>query len=788
MALDTEHYIPLFYLSNPVIDKDTGSPLAGGEINFFRDSSRITPKDVYILSGDPPDYTYVNIGSTVGLGPAGTPMYLGNDVVIYLFPFDGDIDTTTNTLDLYYYTVESSGGIAQFTREGQPNLEASDVGQTVDVNFIPNGQFLLHENLPAEGSFAVNQARPGVNNVAYGGWTYEIPNTSTTQDFVTFGRLPDADGHPRYEVRIVCTQPDTGDTFKDLCINFKDANKFASATQQYTWSFFARTTNSSSFDVDLFLFKNFGTGGSSTSTTSLGTRTITPSYTQYIVNFVFGDNTGQTIGTLDDDFLQLIVRLPLDAGFAIAFTDELLAEGEFTNPLFPVTTDAQFQYRSLPPAIPDYNALDLYLPVILTREGLSYDRSIIGTYRWDTRETDTPISYLPCNGLGTYRYTEYSSDYIPYSRLGDEFWLPNFNIYKFGTGPAYASATLPTAASLILLSNNTGGPVTNTADSGGGTATGFTFATIHTGVATYHVKSYLVTGTQFYVENLNRGTVAAGTAGTLAGFTHSTIQASNTFLPEINAYTAAAASGLTGGEYLTFQSFNAGAVSYYLWITKDGAGADPTPGGTGIRVDLLSTDTATVVAQKMRQALNGSQLSTITTAAASTLTGGDYWTFTTVVGVGTQAYDVWYKVSGAGSAPANSGRITIEVDVLTADTANQVATKTIQAINRMYYTTPDLRGQFIRIWDNGAGTDPESSTRWSLVPGIIGDVVGTFQNDEIKSHSHSTNAVFVQAILTGANGGAGAEYAAAGVGDVVTGENLFEIRPRNAYTNIFIHY
>jgi microcystin-dependent protein len=39
---------------------------------------------------------------------------------------------------------------------------------------------------------------------------------------------------------------------------------------------------------------------------------------------------------------------------------------------------------------------------------------------------------------------------------------------------------------------------------------------------------------------------------------------------------------------------------------------------------------------------------------------------------------------------------------------------------------PNMRGQFIRGWDNGAGVD-------------AGRAIGTSQNDELKSHTHQLN-------------------------------------------------
>ena len=54
------------------------------------------------------------------------------------------------------------------------------------------------------------------------------------------------------------------------------------------------------------------------------------------------------------------------------------------------------------------------------------------------------------------------------------------------------------------------------------------------------------------------------------------------------------------------------------------------------------------------------------------------------------------------------------------------------------FNLPDFRGRFLRGVDNGAGNDPNRSTRFSLnTGGNTGDNVGSYQNDELKSHNHS---------------------------------------------------
>jgi len=52
------------------------------------------------------------------------------------------------------------------------------------------------------------------------------------------------------------------------------------------------------------------------------------------------------------------------------------------------------------------------------------------------------------------------------------------------------------------------------------------------------------------------------------------------------------------------------------------------------------------------------------------------------------------------------------------------------------FNLPDLRGEFLRGYDHGAGTDPNAGTRTNRGDGTTGDNVGTKQADENKAHRH----------------------------------------------------
>lgn len=52
------------------------------------------------------------------------------------------------------------------------------------------------------------------------------------------------------------------------------------------------------------------------------------------------------------------------------------------------------------------------------------------------------------------------------------------------------------------------------------------------------------------------------------------------------------------------------------------------------------------------------------------------------------------------------------------------------------FTLPDRRGRFGRGWDNGAGNDPDASSRTDRGDTLSGDHVGTLQEDEFEAHTH----------------------------------------------------
>jgi microcystin-dependent protein len=99
---------------------------------------------------------------------------------------------------------------------------------------------------------------------------------------------------------------------------------------------------------------------------------------------------------------------------------------------------------------------------------------------------------------------------------------------------------------------------------------------------------------------------------------------------------------------------------------------------------------------------------------------------------------------------------------------------------------PDLRGQFLRGVSASSNIDPDTSNRISKYNGgNIGNKVGSFQNDELKSHNHTSSS------SPYANGSSGVQGPlASGNGTApptgYTGGN--ETRPKNAYVYYIVKY
>lgn len=732
MALNPD-YVPLTPLWEVFTDKDLLTFLRDGYAKFYRDTARTVGKPVYQLTGSPPNYTYTQYGF---LDTDGSWRVNMNDQgafseVLYGYPLDMD-----GNVDLYFADFFSSTGVFQFSREGFPNFFVPGGNNTtpIFINYIPNGQFRLHTDVPPTDTTILGQITQPVTQVAFGGWTYERPVGSTARDFVTFQRIgsyvTNPDKSPRYTIRVSCQSPSVGDTFKDLRVKFDDVNKFSSDDDILTFAITAKSDGGGSVPVDLILIKNFGTGGDPTTETNLTTFTITPTFAINYFAFDFGANTGDLIGQLNDDFVQLALRFPTNGLFDIELTDGILTPGDITLPAFNDTTTRQFMYQSLFDDFPTTtDGSDIGLPLVLTKTGLRFDDSTVALV-YPSGSFSVPFGFLDADG-SMYEAALHSADGIPYSRLQSKITLElmtplvpiNYNIPVFGTGTSFLTASILTSLDLRINTNKAGATAI---PSDGANPTGFTFRSNHIGQTDIPATAY-VTSNGFYIISNSVGIVTFPPIGTVP------TSAVNQLVNGENARSVIEIVGIAtgaGGQYFIFYTPGAAVL---VWFKIDGVGTIPVvPHDFAIEIDLYTTITSQDESSIVSSCISGFQSTQITTKPGSAITPGSYFNIATTI----QTYYVWYKVNGVGVDPAPLGQIGIEVDVLSTDTKDQVTGKTATAINSKYFATPDLRGLFIKGYDGGRGLDLGSQLRYAQNSVTFGDVIGSREFSDNISHDH----------------------------------------------------
>jgi len=752
------------YMTSPnlqefFIDKDTGFPLAGGKVFYYSDVNREVYKPVYMLAGNGPNYSYAALPNPLTLSAWGTTMDNNrNDIRVYYYPYD-DLGNP----ELYYIVVQNSLGVPQWTRQAWPNPLITSttpiVGDSSELNLIPNGQFWLHTNVPNQEFELIG----GSNIIAPGGFSVELPDTlhSTNEiQFIPaqFEEVPSQS--PRFMCQFTCTNPSTLDAFKKFRIKFDDVNKFCATADTYTFAFNADANVN--IPIAIEILKYCGTDGTVVPPIPIATDVIfSNDQVIYQYQFEFGSNAGYIIDLINNnDYIAIDISFPTNIGFNVLLTDFLLLFGAQVITGFPIQTSADMITRSSAGWMdnPDYTGMDLYLPVINTRYGQSFDSSVIGKIestlmQWVSPKTINPLSTsidMPCDG-DTYTFAGYSNNGVPYARLGNAL-VEAYNasdvytsgIPLTGTGVSFATAYIyQSDPNRLRLTVNTSGAGVAPADD---VNTGFaisgivTYGTSTTGSASFgYTANVQGSGDSLYVystfaltsvtaaDDTNAPSLNLGPLDYIDG-----IYAQQGYAFHIDPL---AASNLVAGSGMTAQywTFSNPTTNYYMWFYFNGE-LDPAVGGaTGIRLVLDASDDIVSTASKIREAINAYQMSDIVITAVPA--AGTWWLFSTNPGA-SQNYYVWYAIGVSGTDPAIPGAIGIKVQLESSDTALTTVTKTQLAIDQFQYAAPDLRGLYLRSTDPNSTWDFDAHYRTSNISGFSGAKAGTFEYGQILSHYH----------------------------------------------------
>jgi hypothetical protein len=756
MSLDPK-YIIAPALEQYYVDKDTGLPLANGTLEFFSDVNRSTHKPIYTISGTAPNYTYTELPNPLTLNATGSPEdEAGNNIIPYYYPYDED-----GNVELYYVVCKSEGDDEQFTREAWPNFIADSPDSNPDqiYNYIPNGQFLAYNNLPEDvvNNIPAGQIRQASTNIAYGRWVYDQFPGSTATDNVQVVEIPayvsNPTSSPRNQVQIQCFGADPSDGYKIFCIEFEDVNKFSSSTQYYTFAFNAVTYNSSPFNVEIGIFKYYGSGGapSPSTTTNLVNFTITSTNTLFQIPFIFGANTGTQVGTNNDDYVRIQIELPPNISFGCRMTDFMLIKGNVVITEFPPQTNRDMLSRTLNAPTPDPDGYDIGMPMVLTKNGIIFDHSQVGKIVASIDEQPS-FGELSCMGTTTYRTDSYSSDGIPYRRLQRKLVSVNgsanvANLPKFGTGPDYITAYFAgTTNTKFTICTNKRGPQVTTINNG----TPFSFFTNVLGTDTDYgfFAAQFDDGTFLWIKCREQGSCANNSSGT-AGVVINTIpypfegeHIGNVVVNQIVGVEIDSSNTIAPGTYFVV---NSPTTKYVIWFQVDASGSQPVVSGSPvyIKIDLLSGYTYVDVAYQICAALNGFQSATITVTAGSTIPPSSYFTFH----ANGQTYAVWYNLNGTGTAPVVVNAILIPVVYATSNTAANIRQLTVEAINDLYFATPNMQGLGIKGWTESDYYDSNQVFRYSQVPSVLPKGIGTLQFDYGLSYDTPTLSELSQQLL-----------------------------------------
>ena len=209
------------------------------------------------------------------------------------------------------------------------NESTTGSGVTVDGVLIKDSAInassvsgINRKNVIINGNFDIWQRGTSFTGSKYTADRWDVVvsgtgTTTTTQQAFTLGQT-DVPNEPKYYLRIAKSSGVSGASGGDvLTQKVESVRTFAGQTA--TLSFYAKASESTT--IDFFLKQHFGTGGSPSADvdqTPTGV-SVTTSWQKFTVTQAFPSISGKTIGSNNDDYLELIMRIDNGSNASVDF-------------------------------------------------------------------------------------------------------------------------------------------------------------------------------------------------------------------------------------------------------------------------------------------------------------------------------------------------------------------------------------------------------------------------------------------------------------------------------------
>jgi len=223
-----------------------------------------------------------------------------------------------------------------------PNTGGVQAGLMNFRNGIINGDFDVWQrgttfNAVATAAFTADRWQ-----VVYDG---SGATRAITQQAFSVGQT-DVQNNPKFWLRFATSVAGTGATF--VCITQKIEGVRSFAGKNISVSFWAKAISS----INLFgtIQQVFGTGGSPSSVVQINafsTQVINTSWQRYSATIYIPSISGKTIGTNNDDYLNILFALPINATFTFDLAQVQVEEGQLVTPfeIRPLSVELQLCYR-----------------------------------------------------------------------------------------------------------------------------------------------------------------------------------------------------------------------------------------------------------------------------------------------------------------------------------------------------------------------------------------------------------------------------------------------------------